>query len=239
MTTRLRLKRSGLDPRGLSRRALRLAGRAWSSAARETGPELKLRLRRQAQRGFPKSTKLPNMWGGKFHPNPGDGPLAARFKVFPRGKRSRAIIEGLATGSTKRPKRARTLAWPTPPVKKMRRDRFRVTPGNWPEHRFGPLQKIRGRGGNDVLIAPDATERGGRVRPLRRTRVNSKSARASRRVALRSKDRPLVAFILAKSARGLKVFEPVRARNRSRRRAAQRFTENLTTLQRAGGLGRG
>jgi len=127
---------------------------------------LKKRLRTHTVRAG-LGVRLAKAWRGKFYEN--DPGLNVAGFVWTKAQR---ILRGHTEGRIIRSKRSRFLAVPTENAPK-RLGRRRVTPGNWPTQRLGPLRYVPRRSGPDLLVVDEAriSAKTGRVSRAKRTKT--------------------------------------------------------------------
>jgi hypothetical protein len=127
------------------RAELRAIERAVASGTKDAGRGLKTGLRRQVvSAGL--GQRLANSWRDKHYPN---DKLDAASLVYSKAPQ---IILAFDEGALIRAKRGRFLAIPTENAPKRGTDRRRISPSNFPEHRFGPLRLVPRRNGPSLLV---------------------------------------------------------------------------------------
>jgi hypothetical protein len=127
------------------RAELRAIERAVASGTKDAGRGLKTGLRRQVvSAGL--GQRLANSWRDKHYPN---DKLDAASLVYSKAPQ---IILAFDEGALIRAKRGRFLAIPTENAPKRGTDRRRISPSNFPEHRFGQLRLVPRRIGPSLLV---------------------------------------------------------------------------------------
>ena len=124
---------------------LRDLERAVATGTREAGRGLKAELRRQVT-GAGLGQRLANGWRDRHYPNQR---LDAASLVYTRAPR---IICAFDEGAVIRSRRGRFLAIPTGNAPRKGTDGRRISPGTFPEHRFGPLRFVPRSGGPSLLV---------------------------------------------------------------------------------------
>jgi Family of unknown function (DUF6441) len=125
---------------------LRDIERAVATGTRDAGRGLRSELRRQVtSAGL--GQRLANSWRDKHYPNQ---KLDAASLVYTKEPQ---IIRAFDEGAVIRSRRGRFLAIPTENAPRKGTDRRRISPGTFPEHRFGPLRFVPRRSGPSLLVA--------------------------------------------------------------------------------------
>ena len=166
---------------------------------------LKTSLRGQVT-GAGLGRKLANAWRARVYPRSGESLDAAGF-VWTNAP---AIVRAFDEGVTIRSRDGFWLAVPTPSAPKHGVGGKRISPSNWPDHRFGPLRFVyRGRGRPGLLVA-DALRASisRKTGELRGFRTASERARASGRGLT-----TVVMFVLVPQVRLRKRLDVERAAN--------------------------
>jgi hypothetical protein len=127
------------------RAELRAIERAVTSGTKDAGRGLKTGLRRQVT-SVGLGQRLANSWRDKHYPNE---KLDAASLVYSKAPQ---IIRAFDEGALIRAKRGGFLAIPTENAPKRGTDRRRITPRNFPEHRFGQLRLVPRRNGPSLLV---------------------------------------------------------------------------------------
>lgn len=124
---------------------LRAIERAVASGTKDAGRGLKAGLRRQViDAGL--GQRLANTWRDKHYPNE---KLDAASLIYSKAPQ---IIRAFDEGAQIRAKRGRFLAIPTENAPRRGTDRRRISPSNFPEHRFGSLRLVPRRNGPSLLV---------------------------------------------------------------------------------------
>jgi hypothetical protein len=127
------------------RAELRAIENAVASGTKDAGRGLKTGLRRQVT-SVGLGQRLANSWRVKHYPNE---KLDAASLVYSKAPQ---IIRAFDEGALIRAKRGGFLAIPTENAPKRGTDRRRITPRNFPEHRFGQLRLVPRRNGPSLLV---------------------------------------------------------------------------------------
>jgi Family of unknown function (DUF6441) len=124
---------------------LRDLERAVATGTRDAGRGLRTELRRQiASAGL--GQRLANSWRDRHYPN---RQLDAASLVYTKAPQ---IIRAFDEGTVIRSRRGRFLAIPTENAPRKGADRKRISPGTFPEHRFGPLRFVPRPSGPSLLV---------------------------------------------------------------------------------------
>jgi hypothetical protein len=124
---------------------LRDIERAVSGGIRDAGRGLRTELRRQVtSAGF--GQRLSNSWRDKHYPNQKFDAASLVYTKAPQ------IIRAFDEGAVIRSRRGRFLAIPTENAPKKGTDGKRISPGDFPEHRFGPLRFVPRPSGPSLLV---------------------------------------------------------------------------------------
>ena len=122
--------------------------RAVTSGTRDAGRGLKTELRRQvASAGL--GQRLANSWRDRHYPNQR---LDAASLVYTKAPQ---IIRAFDEGTLIRNKRGRFLAIPTENAPRKGTDGKRISPSNFPKHRFGPLRFVPRPTGPSLLVVDE------------------------------------------------------------------------------------
>jgi hypothetical protein len=124
---------------------LRDLERAVATGTRDAGRGLKSELRRQVA-GAGLGQRLANSWRDKHYPN---RKLDAASLVYTKAPQ---IIRAFDEGAGIRSRRRRFLAIPTENAPRKGTDGRRISPGTFPEHRFGPLRLVPRPSGPSLLV---------------------------------------------------------------------------------------
>jgi Family of unknown function (DUF6441) len=124
---------------------LRDIERAVASGTRDAGRSLRTELRRQVtSAGL--GQRLANSWRDRHYPNQ---KLDAASLVYTKAPQ---IIRAFDDGAVIRSRRGRFLAIPTENAPRKGTDGRRISPGTFPEHRFGPLRFVPRQSGPSLLV---------------------------------------------------------------------------------------
>ncbi len=141
------------------RRAVKAADIAEGLAARgvrDGMAKLGRGLEKDLERAYAPFGRLARAWASRTFPGPGKGSLEAATIVFGRGgRRINQILEIHGTGATIRSSEGFFLAVPTENAPKRGVGRGRISPSNFPEHRFGPLRFVFRRPPRPSLLVVD------------------------------------------------------------------------------------
>jgi Family of unknown function (DUF6441) len=119
--------------------------RAAAAGTRAAGQGLRTELRRQVtSAGL--GQRLANSWRDMHYPN---RKLDAASLVYTKAPQ---IIRAFDEGVLIRSKRGRFLAIPTENAPRKGTDGRRISPSNFPEHRFGPLRFVPRQSGPSLLV---------------------------------------------------------------------------------------
>jgi hypothetical protein len=119
--------------------------RAVAVGAREAGRGLRTELRRQVtSAGL--GQRLANSWRDRHYPNQR---LDAASLVYTKAPQ---IIRAFDHGAVIRSRRGRFLAIPTENAQRKGTDGRRISPSNFPEHRFGPLRFVPRQSGRLTTV---------------------------------------------------------------------------------------
>lgn len=154
--TRLEAALQG-DLRAFMEDELDLAERAVTAGMRATGNRLKTALRQDVVSGG-LGRRLSRNWRQKDYPEHGASLSAASLVSANAPELMRAFDEGV----TARAANSRFLAIPTDAAPKLGSDRKRLTPNNFPEHRYGPLRFVYRPGRASLLVVDSQRERKGK-----------------------------------------------------------------------------
>ncbi len=147
------------------------AERAVTRGVREATDGLKLAMRRQvAAAGL--GTRMANTWRGDIYPK-GQVSIRAAGMVYTRASK---VMVGFEEAKVVRSKDGFWLAIPTPNAPKRGVGGQRISPSNFPEHRFGKLRFVYRRGGPSLLVAEglraSVSRATGEVRGFRKAKTN-------------------------------------------------------------------
>jgi len=155
---------------------LRDLERALATGTRDAGRGLKTELRRQVgSAGL--GQRLANSWRDKHYPNQ---KLDAASLVYTKAPQ---IIRAFDEGVVIRSRRGRFLAIPTENALRKGTDGRRISPSNFPEHRFGPLRFVPRQSGPSLLVVDGLrasfSRKTGELRGFRRNRSSLSTGRWS------------------------------------------------------------
>ena len=162
---------------------------------------LKQRLRRETiAQGL--SRRLANTWRESVKPEQGVS-LSASGVVYSRAPH---IVSALAEATTIRARKGRFLAKPTPATPRGPRG-ARLTPGTWPEQRFGPLRLVVDKKRRRLFLVVDGlVARGGKRGGFRRATVRKATKTRGSVVSLTGLT-SVVMFELVPQVRSKKVYD--------------------------------
>lgn len=124
---------------------MRQIEKAVTGGIKEAGDGLKGGLRRQViTAGL--GSRLARTWRSRVYPNKGHDAATLVWSKAPQ------IIRTFDEGAVIRSKSGLWLAIPTPAAPKRGVGGKRINPGNFPEHRFGPLRFVYRRGRPSLLV---------------------------------------------------------------------------------------
>lgn len=124
---------------------IRQIEKAVTGGIKEAGDGLKGSLRRQViAAGL--GSRLARTWRNRVYPNKGHDAATLVWSKAPE------IIRTFDEGAVIRSKSGLWLAIPTPAAPKRGVGGKRINPGNFPEHRFGPLRFVYRRGRPSLLV---------------------------------------------------------------------------------------
>jgi Family of unknown function (DUF6441) len=124
---------------------LRGIERAVATGTRDAGRGLRTELRRQVTTAG-LNQRLANSWRDKHYPN---RRLDAASLVYTKAPQ---IIRAFDEGAVIRSTRGRFLAVPTENAPRKGTNGGRISPGTFPEHRFGPLRFVPRESGPSLLV---------------------------------------------------------------------------------------
>jgi Family of unknown function (DUF6441) len=144
---------------------LRDIERAVAGGTKAAGQSLKSELRRQVA-GAGLGQRLANSWRDKHYPNQ---KLDAASLIYTKAPQ---IIRAFDEGAVIRSRRGRLLAIPTENAPRKGTDGRRISPGTFPENRFGPLRFVPRPTGPSLLVVdelrPSFSRQTGELRGFRR-----------------------------------------------------------------------
>jgi len=181
------------------------------AGVKEAGDGLKGSLRKQVvSAGL--GTRLARTWRSRAYPNKGHDAASLVWSKAPQ------IIRTFDEGTVIRSKSGFWLAIPTPAAPKRGVGGKRITPANFPEHRFGPLRFVYRARGPSLLVVDSV-------------RVSAKTGRVGRRTKggafirtgrMKAGIATAVMFLLVPQVRMPKRLDV--------RRAAERWSRRLPSL---------
>lgn len=117
-------------------------------ALTETSDDAKVRLRGQVERAG-MGRRLARTWRSAVYPRAPKTSLGAAAEVWSNAPQ---IIRAFSEGKDIKSSKGFFLAIPTENAPKVAGDRKRISPLNFPEHRFGPLRFVYRRNGPSLLV---------------------------------------------------------------------------------------
>ncbi|MDO6587703.1 DUF6441 family protein [Salipiger sp. 1_MG-2023] len=146
---------------------LSTAEKAVTAGVRKTGARLKAALRQDVITGG-LGPRLARSWQAQNYPRSGAS-LDAAAVVKTKAEK---LISAFDEGSEIQSSEGFFLAIPTPSAPKTGAGRKRITPSNFPEHRYGPLRFVYVRGGTSLLVVDNQrAKKGGGYAPSRSKRA--------------------------------------------------------------------
>ena len=185
--------------------------KAVAAGVREAGDGLKGSLRKQVvSAGL--GTRLARAWRSRAYPNKGHDAASLVWTKAPQ------IIRTFDEGTVIRSKSGFWLAIPTPAAPKRGVGGKRISPSNFPEHRFGPLRFVYRARGPSLLVADGVrvSAKTGRVGRRAKGGAFTKTGRMKAGIAT------AVMFLLVPQVRMPKRLDV--------RRAAERWSRRLPSL---------
>ena len=150
--------------------------KASTQAVRTAANRLKLKQRQKLANNR-MSRRLQNTWRADVYPQGGKTSFRAAANVYTKAPH---IMEGLEKGSLIKSSNGMFLAIPTPQAPKLGKDRKKISPSNFPEHKFGRLRFVYRRGGPSLLVVDNAAVSYSQKRgSFGRVRTASKRARST------------------------------------------------------------
>lgn len=149
---------------------IKVGATAITRAAAQSAVYLKEVLRGQVI-GSGLGTRLSKTWRSDAYPKGGKVSLRAAGLVYSKAPN---IVRAFDDGARIRSRDGFWLAIPTPAAPKKGVGGKRITPANFPEHRFGPLRFVKGRGRVSYLVAENLRASTGKRKGFRKA---SKRAR--------------------------------------------------------------
>ena len=185
--------------------------KAVAAGVKEAGDGLKGSLRKQVvSAGL--GTRLARAWRSRAYPNKGHDAASLVWTKAPQ------IIRTFDEGTVIRSKSGFWLAIPTPAAPKRGVGGKRISPSNFPEHRFGPLRFVYRARGPSLLVADGVrvSAKTGRVGRRAKGGAFTKTGRMKAGIAT------AVMFLLVPQVRMPKRLDV--------RRAAERWSRRLPSL---------
>ena len=176
--------------------------RGVAAGIKEAGVGLKGDLRKQVvAAGL--GSRLARTWRSRAYPNKGHDAATLVWSKAPQ------IIRTFDEGAVIRSKSGLWLAIPTPAAPKRGVGGKRINPGNFPEHRFGPLRFIYRRGRPSLLVVDSVRiNKSGRVGRRAKGGAFTKTGRMKQGIAT------VVMFIMVPQVRLKKRLDVVREAKR-------------------------
>ncbi len=113
-------------------------------------------LEKDLERAYAPFGRLAKAWAHKTYPQRAKASFSASTMVYARGGiGTRKALEAHGTGVVVRSAHGAFLAVPTENAPKRGQNRKRISPANWPEHRFGPLRFVYRRPPLPSLLVVD------------------------------------------------------------------------------------
>lgn len=166
---------------------MRRGERAVTNGVRRAADGLKAELRAQTlAAGL--GPRLARTWRSQAYPRAGQS-LSAAAMVFSKAP---GVMRAFTEGAVIRSERGFFLAIPTAAAPKQGVGGKRISPANFPEHRFGRLRFVYRRGAPSLLVVDDLRARTGK---------RGGFARASQRAIARGQTTTVVMFILVPQVR--------------------------------------
>lgn len=190
---------------------MRRIERGVAAGVKEAGDGLKGNLRKQVvSAGL--GTRLARTWRSRAYPNKGHDAASLVWSKAPQ------IIRTFDEGTVIRSKSGFWLAIPTPAAPKRGVGGKRITPANFPEHRFGPLRFVYRARGPSLLVVDGVrvSAKTGRVGRRAKGGAFTKTGRMKAGIAT------AVMFLLVPQVRMPKRLDA--------RRAAERWSRRLPSL---------
>ena len=191
------------------------------------GTEFALSRMRESIRARTTSTRLPNIIGAKVFPAGGRLALRPAGEISPRGPKAETILKQLAEGATITVRRKRALAIPVHNVRDA--NGALLPPKAWPSLVFIPSKRRDGVRVGVLALPTSRTKRGA---------LRARERRAQAAVS-RSRTQPgvgedfTVMFILVRTVRIPKAFDPKAIMREAEAQLPQRFADALRQLDAA------
>jgi len=189
--------------------------RGVAAGVKEAGAGLKGDLRKQVvAAGL--GPRLARTWRSRAYPNKGHDAATLVWSKAPQ------IIRTFDEGAVIRSKSGLWLAIPTPAAPKRGIGGQRINPGNFPEHRFGPLRFVYRRGRPSLLVVDGVRiNKSGRVGRRAKGGAFTKTGRMKQGIAT------VVMFIMVPQVRLKKRLDVVREAKRWERRVPELINKQM------------
>jgi len=192
--------------------------RGVAAGVKEAGDGLKGNLRKQVvAAGL--GPRLARTWRSRAYPNKGHDAATLVWSKAPQ------IIRTFDEGAVIRSKSGLWLAIPTPAALKRGVGGKRINPGNFPEHRFGPLRFVYRRGRPSLLVVDSVRiNKSGRVGRRAKGGAFTKTGRMKQGITT------VVMFIMVPQVKIKKRLDVVREAERWERKLPNLIKENMMEL---------
>ena len=189
--------------------------RGVAAGVKEAGAGLKGDLRKQVvSAGL--GSRLARTWRSRAYPNKGHDAATLVWSKAPQ------IIRTFDEGAVIRSKSGLWLAIPTPAAPKRGVGGKRINPGNFPEHRFGPLRFVYRRGRPSLLVVDGVRiNKSGRVGRRAKGGAFTKTGRMKQGITT------VVMFIMVPQVRIKKRLDVVREAKRWERRVPELIKKQM------------
>ena len=189
--------------------------RGVAAGVKEAGVGLKGDLRKQVvAAGL--GPRLARTWRSRAYPNKGHNAATLVWSKAPQ------IIRTFDEGAVIRSKSGLWLAIPTQAAPKRGAGGKRINPGNFPEHRFGPLRFVYRRGRPSLLVVDGVRiNKSGRVGRRAKGGAFTKTGRMKQGIAT------VVMFIMVPQVRLKKRLDVVREAKRWERRVPELINKQM------------
>ncbi|MAC81486.1 MAG: hypothetical protein CML66_25885 [Rhodobacteraceae bacterium] len=135
---------------------LALAEAAVTLGRRRAAEGMKFALRAETRSEL--GNRVANAWRSKIYPGTGDS-LSTAGLIWTNADN---LVAAFAEGTPIKSNSGHFLAVPTEDVRRLKYKRKRVTPENWPEHRFGPLRFVARNGKPPLLVVDNQRQTKGK-----------------------------------------------------------------------------
>ena len=189
--------------------------RGVAAGVKEAGAGLKGDLRKQVvSAGL--GSRLARTWRSRAYPNKGHDAATLVWSKAPQ------IIRTFDEGAVIKSKSGLWLAIPTPAAPKRGVGGKRINPGNFPEHRFGPLRFVYRRGRPSLLVVDGVRiNKSGRVGRRAKGGAFTKTGRMKQGITT------VVMFIMVPQVRIKKRLDVVREAKRWERRVPELIKKQM------------